>query len=91
MKAVAMPSDNARRRNIYLALALVLFATSSMFIFGLKGMIWLMWRDEPLVAALLFAGAVFFAVLWWRAGRGGRTGERPNGRAGDGKSRQDPK
>lgn len=66
---IAMPSDNTRRRNVYLAVALVLFAVSSMFIFGLKGMIWLMWRDAPVVAALLFAGALFFAVRWWRTPR----------------------
>lgn len=64
-----MPVDNTKRRNIYLAIALVLFATSSMFIFGLKGMIWLMWRDQPLVAALLFAASIFFVVLWWRTPR----------------------
>ena len=65
----AMPLNNATRRNIYLALALVLFAISSMFIFGLKGMIWLMWRDAPLAAALLLAAAIFFAVRWWRTPR----------------------
>ena len=67
--SVNVANDNARRRNIYLALSLILFATSCMFIFGLKGMIWLMWRDEPLIAATLFAAALFFGVRWWRTPR----------------------
>ena len=79
-ETITMPSDHVRRRNIYLALALVFFATSSMFIFGLKGMIWLMWRDEPLVAALLLAIAIVFAVLWWRT-------PKVHGRAPDQKGR----
>jgi hypothetical protein len=63
-------SPQVHRRNRSLALALVCFALSSLFIFGLDGhMVWLMWRDAPIVAAILFAGAVFFAVRWWRTPR----------------------
>ncbi|MGQ0815947.1 MAG: hypothetical protein ACT4O1_16070 [Gemmatimonadota bacterium] len=71
MHSPATPHQSpvTRRRNVYLASALVLFAVSSMFIFGLKGMIWLMWRDAPAVAALLFAGAALFVGLWWRTPR----------------------
>ena len=68
-RARVMTKETVKRRNIYLALALVLFATSNMFIFGPKQMVWLMWRDEPIAAALLLAGAVFFAVKWWRTPR----------------------
>ncbi|MGQ0563395.1 MAG: hypothetical protein ACT443_16180 [Gemmatimonadota bacterium] len=65
-----MPRANTRRRNIYLALALVLFATSGMFIFGLDGfLVWALWRDAPAVAALLAAGAIYCAVRWWRTPR----------------------
>ena len=67
--SVHVATNNTRRRNIYLALSLILFAISCMFIFGLKGMIWLMWRDEPFVAATLFAAAIYFGVRWWRTPR----------------------
>ena len=63
-------TGNTRRRNVYLGLALCLFAISSMFIFGLEGeMVWLMWRDAPVIALLLVLGALFFAVRWWRTPR----------------------
>jgi hypothetical protein len=65
----AMPSDNTRRRNIYLALAIVLFATSLMFIYGPKQMVWWMWRDAPIAAIVLTLAAIFFALRWWRTPR----------------------
>jgi hypothetical protein len=41
-----------------------------MFIFGYDGtMVWLMWRDAPLVSLLLVIAAVFFAVRWKRTPR----------------------
>jgi len=64
-----MPLSNVRRRNVYLALAIVLFATSLMFIYGPKQMVWWMWRDAPIAAAVLTVAAVFFAVRWWRTPR----------------------
>jgi hypothetical protein len=65
----AMPLTNIARRNIYLALAIVLFSTSLMFIYGPKQMVWWMWRDAPIAAAGLTLAAIFFAVRWWRTPR----------------------
>jgi len=60
----------ARRRNVSFALALVCFAVSSMFIFGYDGtMVWLMWRDAPVVSSVLVVAGLFFAVRWWRTPR----------------------
>lgn len=59
-----------RRSNAALALALALFSSSLMFIFGPDGhMVWWMWRDAPLVATLLALAGVYFAVRWWRTPR----------------------
>jgi hypothetical protein len=59
-----------RRRNSSLALALVLLASSCTFIFGRDGqMVWLMWRDAPVVSFVLALAGVFFAVRWWRTPR----------------------
>ena len=54
---------------MYLALAIVLFATSLMFIYGPKQMVWWMWRDAPIAATVLTVAAIFFAVRWWRTPR----------------------
>ena len=66
---VSPRNENVRRRNVSLALAIVLFAVSSTFIFGADGMVWLMWRDAPLVALSLFVAAAVLFVRWWRTPR----------------------
>jgi len=59
-----------RRRNTSLALALVLLAASCTFIFGPDGqMVWLMWRDAPIVSIVLAGAGLLFAVRWWRTPR----------------------
>jgi hypothetical protein len=62
-------SENAGKRNGSLALALALFAISCAYITGEEGLLWLMWRDAPIAAAVLAAAAAFFAVRWWRTPR----------------------
>ena len=63
-------APRTRRRNSSLALALVLLASSCTFIFGRDGqMVWLMWRDAPIVSSVLAVAGVFFAVRWWRTPR----------------------
>lgn len=66
---VSPRNENVRRRNVSLAVAIVLFAISSTFIFGADGMVWLMWRDAPIVALFLAVTAVLFLVRWWRTPR----------------------
>lgn len=66
---LSMRNGNLRRRNTSFAAALVLTAVSSMFILGEDGLMWVMWRDAPLIAAPLAIAAAFFFVRWWRTPR----------------------
>jgi hypothetical protein len=61
--------EQLRRRNLYLALAISLFALTFLFYPSEEGMRWMMWRDTPLLAAALTVTAAGFAWRWWRATR----------------------
>lgn len=62
-------SENTRKRNIYLALAVSLFAVTFVFYVTEEGMQWMMWRDSTLLAVVLVAAAAVFGTLWWRTPR----------------------
>jgi hypothetical protein len=54
-------SEILRRRNLYTALMASLAASTFLFYPSQSGMAWMMWRDTPLLAIALMAGAAFFA------------------------------
>jgi len=60
-------SDSSlRSRNRNVAAAMVLIALTFLFYPSEEGMAWMMWRDAPVLAAALVAGAAFFIVRWRR-------------------------
>ncbi len=61
-----LATSRVGRGNGSLALALVCFALSFLFIFDADGAVWMMWRDAPLVATGFVLAAAFFAVRWRR-------------------------
>jgi hypothetical protein len=69
MGAARRGSDSQRKRNLYVAAAVTLFALSLLFAPGEGGMLWLMWRDAPGLALLLVAAAAVCAALAWRTPR----------------------
>lgn len=60
------PDSRLRSRNRNIAAAMVLIALTFLFYPSEEGMAWMMWRDAPLLAAVLVAGAAFFIVRWRR-------------------------
>jgi hypothetical protein len=62
-------SDNLRKRNLYLALAVSLLAMTFLFYADEGGMTWMMWRDSPWVAVALVFGSLICWRLWWRTPR----------------------
>jgi hypothetical protein len=64
-----MAADNLKRRNIYLALAFVLAASTFLFYADEGGMPWMMWRDAPWLAGALIVGSLVCWRLWWRTPR----------------------
>lgn len=71
-------SEILRRRNRYTALMASLAASTFLFYPSQTGMAWMMWRDTPLLATALMAGAAYFA---WRLRRTPRTWEEGGQRA----------
>jgi hypothetical protein len=69
-------SEILRRRNRYTALMASLAASTFLFYPSQSGMAWMMWRDTPLLAITLMAGAVFFAFRLRRLPRAGEEGGR---------------
>jgi uncharacterized membrane protein YccC len=62
-------SENTRKRNRYLAVAMSLLAVTFVFYVTEEGMQWMMWRDSTLLAVGLVAAAAVFGALWWRTPR----------------------
>jgi len=60
------PDARLRSRNRNVAAAMVLIALTFLFYPSEEGMAWMMWRDAPVLAAALVAGAAFFIVRWRR-------------------------
>lgn len=62
-------SANTRKRNLLMAGVVTLVALSFLFAPGEEGMLWLMWRDAPWLAAALLALAAVLLVVWRRTPR----------------------
>jgi hypothetical protein len=58
-----MRNKQASRRNALTALALLLFTLSLVPYVGEERIKWMMWRDAPLLAAVLVGAAIVLAVL----------------------------
>ena len=60
-----MPTENVRRRNIFLGLALLCLAVGIMYLLVVSQL----YQHGPLVASGAFILSVIFLVLWWRTPR----------------------
>ena len=60
---------NTRKRNLLMGAAVTLIGLTFLFAPGEEGMLWLMWRDAPWLAAALLAVAVVLLIVWRRTPR----------------------
>lgn len=67
------PDTRLRSLNRNAALAMLLVALTFLFYPSEEGMAWMMWRDAPLLALTLLAGAAFCALRWRRLLRSAHT------------------
>ena len=58
-----MKKDEMGRRNTFTGIALVLFTLSLVPYVGEEHVKWMMWRDAPLLAAVMVGAAVVLLVL----------------------------
>lgn len=66
---VELVNANTRKRNLLMGAAVTLIGLSFLFAPGEEGMLWLMWRDAPWLAAALLAVAVVLLIVWRRTPR----------------------
>jgi hypothetical protein len=65
-----MKSESLRRRNAFTAIALVLITLTFIPYVGEERILWMMWRDAPLVAVVMAGAAIALAIASRRVGAG---------------------